>query len=787
LVAYPLLALLSFPTFETLIWHTRAWMYTLDVFDDGGGLPRLAIAVRDWSANGLTLWDPYLTAGNALLGQFALPPYAPDVALAFIVGPFWALAMWSWLTAALAGIGTHYFLRDSVGVSTPAALAGSVLAVFCFWHPIYGVSVAILPLLLWLGDGAARSGPNRRRFAAGALLAAGLALYAGQLQVAIFIAAIQLCWFLVNRPGGRWTSVGIWFGTWAIAFGLYAPILLTQLVMVPISERSVWNLNYLYDGGFAQAASTILHHYGGVFLGIPLDPGWVPSEPRYGTLFLGGIGLTLALVGLLAGPQRRSRVFLLSVLLVIPILDFTAILAAQSFQQDLGVLRSFQFVRIRHFFPFALTAVVALGVDAIMATGLEAGQWRRSAAVITALGLLALIGIQTGIAASVAAAHVSRFAGLPRDVGWVLAALALAVGLIGGLALVVVVLRRVAAPTRAVVIALGILFVAERALVAAGGPLLGPFIGSFRDRLGLTSGQAFLLGQPGIGGERVLTFGDDANRMAFHGLRQADGYQAIYPVAYHAFFGALTAPGLLADMSRYRYFHYWGARAYVFSPRVDAQLVALAGVRWLYVRGAQVPRIPGIVKRFRQGNVTVYEHPAAFPRAFLVGAVQRGSNSQVVLNDLMNASLTQLKGRVYATGGDATPLMTAVGPPGESLSTGFAGRPGPAGVAQITSERPDRVEIDVQARRPAILVLTDVAAPGWTAEVDGRSVTVRTVDVAFRGIPIDVRARHVVFRYEPAFTTVGFGLAAISVAPALLWVWCLGGGGSRWRRRQALG
>ena len=350
-----------------------------------------------------------------------------------------------------------------------------------------------------------------------------------------------------------------------------------------------------------------------------------------------------------------------------------------------------------------------------------------------------------------------------------------------------VILRNVVVPTRGVIVAIGILFVVERAFVASGDPLLGPFIGSFRDRLGLTSGQAFLLRQPGVAGERVLTFGDHANRMAFHGLRQADVYQAIYPVAYHAFFGAMTAPGLLANPSRYQYFHGWGARAYAFSPHVDAQLVALAGVRWLYVSGDQVPSIPGIVNRFHKGNVTVYEYPAAFTRAFLVGAVQRASSSEAVVDDLMNASLTQLGGRVYATGRDANQLMTAISPPTESFSTDLAGTPGPAGVARITRDGPDQVEIDVQAQRPAILVLTDAAAPGWTAEVDGRSVTVRTVDSAFRGIPIDARARHVVFRYEPAFTAVGLVFSAISGAAAVFWIWWLGGRGGRWWRRKAIG
>ena len=154
----------------------------------------------------------HLTDGNAFLGQFALPPYSPDILLAFLVGPFWALAISTWLTASLAGVGTHLFLRDSVRLSRLAVLGGAVLATLCFWHPIYGVSIAILPLVLWLGDRAMTavpgSGIRRRWFFAGWLAAVTLALYAGQAQTAAFVAVIQLVWLLVLGPGARVSRSG---------------------------------------------------------------------------------------------------------------------------------------------------------------------------------------------------------------------------------------------------------------------------------------------------------------------------------------------------------------------------------------------------------------------------------------------------------------------------------------------------------------------------------------------------------------------------------------------------
>lgn len=772
---YPLLALMAFPTLETLIRGSAGWAYAHDVFDDGGGLPRLAIAVRDWAALGPTLWDPYLTAGNAFLGQFALPPIAPDTAVAFLVGPFWAWAISVWVTASLAGIGMHLFMRDSVGLSTPAVVGASVMTVFCFWHPIYGVSIAILPLVLWLGDRATAGATRSRRVALAWVVVAAMTLYAGQLQVAVFVAAIQIAWLLTRTTGRRWSSFVTWFVTWALAVGLYAPVLITQLVMLPISQRTVWDLDYLWPGGIGGAFSTVIHHYTSVLLGIPLS-GWGPGDPRYGILFLGGIGLPLVIAGLVTGRRDRLGIFLVALLVAIPVIDFVA-MAGKHIQENVGLLRSFQFVRIRHFFPFALAAVAGLGIHALLPGGPRLPKRRR---VIVAVASIALVpvAIQAAIASRRAITHVRGFAGSPDDVGWILISVAILTGLVGGVAMLLWLARRPGAPVRTIVLGIGLLFVADRAALEHGSPLLGNSVGTFDSALGLTQGQAFLLRQPGIAGERVLTFGDHANRMAFHGLRQVDGYQAIYPVAYHGFFGALTGPALDADPARWRYFHQWGARAYAFGLAVDPELVSLAGGRWLYVAADRVPTVPGLIERFRDEAVVVYENPAAFRPAFLVGAVAIEPDQPAVLERLRRATLDDLAGMVVATGADAAALSDAVGGIG---SPDLSGKPGRAGTALITVDTADRIEIDVWPERGAILVLTDTVAPGWVALVDGVRTNVHTVDATFRGVALAPTARQVVFRYEPSFTYVGFVVAALASAAAVVWITWVG------RRRTGLG
>jgi Protein of unknown function (DUF6044) len=303
----------------------------------------------------------------------------------------------------------------------------------------------------------------------------------------------------------------------------------------------------------------------------------------------------------------------------------------------------------------------------------------------------------------------------------------------------------------------------ERAAYAWGERLTSPTttLGSWADTLGTTPAKTFLLKQPGIDVERVLSFGGLPNQLAADGILQVDGYQSMYPVTYHAFFGALIAPQIAESPVLVTYFGKWGNRAVTFGPNVDPELVALSGARWLYVIGTQVPTVPGIVARFHDGDVTVYEMPEVLPRAFIAGGLVVGSDPADVLAGLSAASLSSLRGSAFvAAGPDADRLRNA-------LPTGAAS--GPAGSATITSYTPDRVAVEIHADRPGVLVLTDVMAPGWVAERDGTAVPIGTVDTTFRGVSVDASTRQVVFKYVPVFTYVGFALAMLAIASAIAW------------------
>jgi hypothetical protein len=764
---YGLLALLSFPTLGHLLAGEDGIGYALDVFE----LPRTGVS-QDWLANGLTLWNTHLTGGNALFAQQSNTPFGIDVPLAFVIGPFGAYVAVVWLLAASAGVSMHLFLRDSLRLSTVAALGGSVIYLFGFWHYIYGLAGPAIPLLLWAMDRAVDPGPRRWRFALVGAVAATVVLYHGLSQVVLFVAGIQLLHALVTASDRRAVAGRLltWGVTWALALGLYAPLVLSQLVMLPISVRSIWDLQALDPRTAVEAMADAVRHYSQVLVGVPVGGGIGTSPARYGTYFMGAIGLPLLALGIVGARRDRRSWFLLVLLFAVPAWEAISYFAAP-IQAQLGFLKSFQLVRLRHLLPFVLAANAALGLDLLARTVLIGrplpftGRVRRAVVAATLLPL----GIAVAVAARevVRRRHDLRLLEVPA-LGWTLLLVALVVGLAALALLAVAVMRQRrtgsggVAPA-VVVVALLLILAGERTAYAWGERLTNTRanLGTWAQTLGDTPATAFLRGRPGIDVDRVLSFGGRPNQVAAAGMLQVDGYQSLYPVTYHAFFGALIAPALADSPSNAIYYGAWGNRTITFGPKVDPELVALSGARWLYVLDGEVPTVPGIIARFRDGTTTIYEVSQVLPRAFVAGAVDVLRDQEDVVAALSAAGLDELRGSAFVpAGADADGLLAAV-PAGAAAGT--------AGTATITAYTPDRVVVAVRADRSGVLVLTDVMAPGWVADRDGQTVPIATVDATFRGVAVDSATREVVFRYAPAFTYAGFAVAGVSLALMVAW------------------
>jgi uncharacterized membrane protein YfhO len=89
-------------------------------------------------------------------------------------------------------------------------------------------------------------------------------------------------------------------------------------------------------------------------------------------------------------------------------------------------------------------------------------------------------------------------------------------------------------------------------------------------------------------------------------------------------------------------------------------------------------------------------------------------------------------------------------------------------VARIAEDRPERVVAEVSSDAAGILVLTDVAYPGWMAQADGNPAEILLADGVFRGVALPAGSHRVVFEYRPVSVIAGGAISAAALVVFLL-------------------
>ena len=90
------------------------------------------------------------------------------------------------------------------------------------------------------------------------------------------------------------------------------------------------------------------------------------------------------------------------------------------------------------------------------------------------------------------------------------------------------------------------------------------------------------------------------------------------------------------------------------------------------------------------------------------------------------------------------------------------------GTATIDQWSPNRIAI--QAHGPGLLVLSEVAYPGWQARVEGELVPIETVDGLLRGVHIGPGAHSIVFEFRPWSVYTGALITLLGLI-ALIGIW----------------
>src|SRR5436190_22943068 len=154
---------------------------------------------------------------------------------------------------------------------------------------------------------------------------------------------------------------------------------------------------------------------------------------------------------------------------------------------------------------------------------------------------------------------------------------------------------------------------------------------------------------------------------------------------------------------------------------------------------------------FHKNRVVVLKNRRALPRTWLVSNVKSVSADEALqaIRGHSNIELDPATTALVETPASELPLLT-----GESLVNS---------AAQVVGYEPNSLADESNAERPAMLVVSEINYPGWTAEVDGQPEVIHQTDYLLRGVFLRPGKHRIVMRYTAPRARQGLFISGISL------------------------
>jgi hypothetical protein len=755
-------------------------------------------------------WNPYLFVGMPTFGSLAytLGVYPPTFFFEFLQNQL-GFPPLTWMLGhlLLGGVGVWWLL----GRWQTPAMARLLACVGWLWFaPVvswavhgHGSKLGVAMALPWL-VGLAWDVLARGRLRAVGLLALvlGLQFLRGHVQISYyallllgFLTAWSLAWPLGEGQRPSWPERGRRAGLMAVAvvlgLAMGAALLLPVHAYADLSTRGQEGasggagtpFDYATAWSLAPEDLAAMVIPGAAGFGRATYVGRMPftDYPNYLGLLLPGLAVAAWLT------RRRSLVVALAVASVLAILLAMGRFSPGLYQAAYAVLPYFSKFRVPSMAlvlaGLLVPVLAALGATAVSRLGpVAVGRLKLASFVVLGLGLVLLLAGAGGLAAGpyreslAALAERSSKPSAPvlLDAAWGLhqqllirqalvllaagGALLFAairprfrqVGLLPVLCLLVAidlgsVARLITQPQRALVdvvrTADGGAHLApaarlEHAWNPASGPALAPALG---DRLADI-----------VGHDRVLPLGSDAGNNAFMtaGIRSLGGYHAAKPAAAEA-----VRRRLFDGLPNGPIARWLSAAAITYPGRLGPESFSLLAERGLAVDPEGVEAAGRMIYR-------VQDH---LPRARLMSAWQPALPAP-------EDGLESFLDAVAAGRHDPGAVVVLDQAPDPLPEVG----PEPLPEPEFVHDGLDQVVIRARTPRPALLLLADLAAPGWRVLVDGDPARLLVADHMLRAVALPAGDHEVRFEYRDPAVIRGVRLAVAGLVASLaliVWPW----------------
>lgn len=225
------------------------------------------------------------------------------------------------------------------------------------------------------------------------------------------------------------------------------------------------------------------------------------------------------------------------------------------------------------------------------------------------------------------------------------------------------------------------------------------------------------------------------------GVAVAQDYDGVTPAIYGDYFRALMGPDALVDPIFVGRYHP------TFSTPLARRALDMLAVKLIVIAPGARASWVGRDNVAPPGTAPVLiTNRGALERAFIVHQVESVADEAEALRRLADLRFD--------------PASTVVVVAGEAMASGAVD---PDEQVEVVTLAADFVSLRARLNRPGLLVLSDLAFPGWAARVDAAPAAIVRANGLFRGVYLDGGEHVIEFRYHQPRFVLGLWVTAFSI------------------------
>lgn len=178
------------------------------------------------------------------------------------------------------------------------------------------------------------------------------------------------------------------------------------------------------------------------------------------------------------------------------------------------------------------------------------------------------------------------------------------------------------------------------------------------------------------------------------------------------------------------------------------KLLQLANVKYI-ISSENIDLLPGVKDHIKKIKPLLFEIRNNLPRAWMVGKIiplERWT--------LKDFGTNEFDYRTSAMGPRSTEIRHTT--------------PYYQEADKIEYENPNTINIDINATRPGVIVLSESSYPGWHATLNGKKADIIRLNYLFQGVEIDSGRHKIRFEYRPPFFRLYMTISLLSVIVIIL-------------------